>query len=272
MSTMPSKKQLRLRKSDRCAVCGRELAVGDQAIWDRVSRTVSCVECDLPDATVVEGQAGASAQREYDRRRQRREQHAREKLGRLGTVLAHVIDKPQTTKNWKQGARGEEQTAARLAKHLDGHDVKLLHDRRIPRHGQANIDHLTVGPGGVTVIDSKTHGGEIRVDHVGGLFTDRHSILLIGGRDQTSLIDGVERQLQIVRSALDHAGAEHVELRGALCLPDPDGLPIFTKLSIRDIAIDGPKPIAKLARRPGPLDHEEIDRIWNHLASTFPPA
>ena len=124
---------------------------------------------------MVEGQAGASAQREYDRRRQRRELNAREKLGRLGTVLAHVVDEPQTTKNWKQGARGEERTAVRLAKHLDGHDVNLLHDRRIPRHGQANIDHLTVGPGGVTVIDSKTRGGEIRVDRLGGLFTDRHS-------------------------------------------------------------------------------------------------
>jgi hypothetical protein len=36
--------------------------------------------------------------------------------------------------------------------------------------------------------------------------------------------------------------------------------------------IDGPKPIAKLARRPGPLDHEQIDRIWRHLATALPPA
>jgi hypothetical protein len=33
--------------------------------------------------------------------------------------------------------------------------VRLLHDRRVPRHGHANIDHIAVGPGGVTVIDTK---------------------------------------------------------------------------------------------------------------------
>jgi nuclease-like protein len=245
--------RLRLREPDRCVVCGEELAAGDQAIWDPVSRTVTCASCH-PDVPVVEGKAGASARREYQRRHERREQHARKRLGGLGTVLARVIDEPQSTTNWQQGARGEERTAARLAKHLEGHDVKVLHDRRVPGHGQANIDHLVVGPGGVTVIDTKTHKGEIRVDRVGALFSDRRSILLIGGRDRTSLIDGLERQIQIVRSALARGGAQDVEVGGALCFPNPDGLPLFKKLTIRDIAIDGTKPVAKLARRAGPLD------------------
>jgi hypothetical protein len=142
----------------------------------------------------LQGEAGASAQSEYDRRRQRRREHARETLGLVGTVLAHVIEGPPSTKSWAQGARGERRTAARLEKHLAGHPVKLIHDRRIPGYGQANLDHLAVGPDGVTVIDSKTHRGEVRVQRVGGLFTDRHSIRKIGGRDQTRLIDGVERQ------------------------------------------------------------------------------
>ena len=29
-------------------------------------------------------------------------------------------------------------------------DVVVIHDRRIPRHGRANIDHIAIGPGGVT--------------------------------------------------------------------------------------------------------------------------
>jgi len=101
------------------------------------------------------------------------------------------------------GGTGEVRAGTRLAKHLEGYDVKLLHDRRISRRGNANIDHIAIGPGGVTVIDTKTHRGNIHVDRVGGLFSARRSVLMIGGRDQTSLIDGVERQIDLVRTRSD---------------------------------------------------------------------
>lgn len=272
VSASASKKRLCLRRSDRCVVCGHELAAGDEAVWDRVSRTVTCLGCDLGEAPVVEGRAGASALREYERRRQRREQHAREKLGGVGVLLARVIDEPQTTKAWQRGGNGEVRAGARLAKHLEGYEVKLLHDRRIPGHGNANIDHLAIGPGGVTVIDTKTHRGKIRVDRVGGLFCARRSVLVIGGRDQTRLIASVERQVELVRTALSRAGEDQIDLRGALCFPHIDGLPILAQLSVREIIIDGPKPVAKLARRPGPLQPETIDRIRSNLGHSFPAA
>ncbi|HWF50074.1 MAG TPA: nuclease-related domain-containing protein [Solirubrobacteraceae bacterium] len=210
--------------------------------------------------------------REYQRRHAAREEHARETLGGLGVLLAKVIEEPQSTRVWEQGARGEVKTGERLAKHLQGHGVKLLHDRRIPRHGNANIDHLAVGPGGVTVIDSKTHKGPIRVERIGGLFAPRRPVLLISGCDRTALITGIERQIAYVHSALEKLGGPPVDVRGALCFPHPDGLPLFSQLSVRDIAIDGPKLVAKLARRPGPLDAAAIENIWAHLARTFPPA
>jgi hypothetical protein len=68
-----SSKQLRLRWSDRCAVCARELAVGSEAFWYPSSRTVTCLGCSAEEQPVLEGHAGASALREYDRRHQRRE-------------------------------------------------------------------------------------------------------------------------------------------------------------------------------------------------------
>ncbi|HUZ69625.1 MAG TPA: nuclease-related domain-containing protein [Candidatus Saccharimonadales bacterium] len=272
MSALASKRWLRLRRSDRCALCDHELAAGDEAIWDPVSRTVTCLGCDLGEAPVVEGQAGASAFREYERRRQRREQHARDKLGGLGVLLARVIDEPETTKAWQQGGAGEVRAGARLAKHLEGYAVNLLHDRRIPGHGNANIDHLAIGPGGVTVIDTKTHRGKIRVDRMGGLFCARRSVLTIGGRDQTRLIDRVECQVDLVRTALSRVGEDQIDVRGAFCFPHVDGLPILARLSVRGIIIDGPKRVAKLARRPGPLHPETIDRIWSNLGHSFSEA
>ena len=122
------------------------------------------------------------------------------------------------------------------------------------------------------MIDTKTHHGKIRVERVGGLFAPRRSALLIGGHDQTRLIDAVEHQIQLVRSALARCGEDDIDVRGALCFPEVDGLPLLRKLSVRGIIIDGPKPVARLARRPGQLSSHAVDRIWRQLAHSFPQA
>lgn len=268
MASPDASKRLRLRRPDRCMVCGSELRVGQEAVWHRDIRRVSCLACSLasrPDT----GRAGASARREYERRRHRREGHARGKLGSFGAFLARVSGEPTSTKVWKQGAEGEERTASRLEKHLEATGVCLLHDRRIPEHGNANIDHLAIGPGGVTVIDSKTHCGKVEVDRLGGLFGPRRTVLLINGRDHTTLIDGVERQIGHVRSALSRAGYEDIDIRGALCFPHVDGLPLLGQLTVRDIVIDGPKPVAKLAARTRNMPDEMVSQLWSELSVTF---
>lgn len=149
----------------------------------------------------------------------------------------------------------------------------VAHDRLVPKHGRANFDHIAVGPGGVTVIDSKTHSGQIRHDWYGGLFVDRRTILRINGRDQTRLITGVEQQISYVRAALAKLdGAAGVDVKGALCFPDVDGLPIFRRIEIRGVLVDGPKPVSRLAARPGSLAPSAIHGIWAHLARAFPSA
>ena len=71
VSASAAKKWLRLRRPDRCAICDHELRAGDHAIWDSPSKTVTCLGCDLGEAPAVEGQTGASALPEYERRRRR---------------------------------------------------------------------------------------------------------------------------------------------------------------------------------------------------------
>jgi hypothetical protein len=94
--------------------------VGDEAIWDRASRILTCTDCGLADVRVVEGRAGGSALCEYERRHLAREQRAREKLGGLGVLLAKAIDEPQSTKVWQQGDRGEVRTGERPPNTLMG--------------------------------------------------------------------------------------------------------------------------------------------------------
>jgi hypothetical protein len=142
--------------------------------------------------------AGRSAVREYERRRAERKQRARARLGPLGQALARLIGDPQSIRAWKQGADAEVRVARQLARHLSGRHVVLLHDRRIPGRGRANIDHIAIGRGGITVIDTKSARGRLRIEKRGGFLSPRRELLLINGRDRTDLVDGLERQLAAV--------------------------------------------------------------------------
>ncbi len=224
-------------------------------------------------APIDPGVAGGSALRTHQRLHDAREQRAREKPGGLGALLVKLTDDPSSTRVWQRGGNGEVRVGGRLEQLLDGTGVRLLHDRCVPRHGQANIDHIAIGPGGITVIDTKTHRGKLRRDWEGGLFTERRTILRINGRDQTKLIAGVERQIGYVHAALaDLDLAQEIDVRGALCFPNVDGLPLFGQIEIRGIIVNGPQRVARLAARAGGLEQALVERVIGHLAQALPPA
>ncbi len=171
-----------------------------------------------------------------------------------------------------QDTEGEEKVATRLRKLLDGSGVHLLHDRRLAGHGKANIDHLAVGPGGVTVIDAEAIDGDVRVQTVGGLFSQREQLLKVAGRDRTRLVRGMRGQADVVRTCLSQHGFPAVEVRCALCFADGSGLPFLRRLELDGVIVDGTKRVAKLARRPGSLREAEVQRVLQALAAALPPA
>ena len=181
----------------------------------------------------------------------RARRRARERFGVVGVGIARITGDPSSTRVWQQGAQGEAKVATRLGKLLEGSGVHLLHDRRLIGHGRANIDHLAVGPGGVTVIDAKAVHGEILVESVGGLFSARQQLLRVAGRDRTRLVRGVQKQAEVVRERLADSGLHTVEVRCALCFVNTDGLPWLRRLELDGVTLDGPKRVAKLACRPG---------------------
>ena len=122
------------------------------------------------------------------------------------------------------------------------------------------------------MIDTKKYKGKVKVDRVGGLFSARHDVLTINGRDQTKLVTGVEKQIGYVQSSLRGSGYAEVDVRAALCVTEVDGLPLLRSLTVRGVVVDGPKKVAGLARRPGELSAETVDGIWRHIAARFPRA
>ncbi len=72
----------------------------------------------------------------------------------------------------------------------------VLHDRRVPGRGRANIDHIAIGLAGVTVIDTKSSRGRVQLATAG--IINRREQLLVNGRDRTSQLDALERQVERV--------------------------------------------------------------------------
>lgn len=143
----------------------------------------------------------------------------------------------------------------------------LVHHRRIPG-SRANIDHLAIGPGGVTVIDAKRIRGRVRVRRASSPSGDARNRLLIAGREETGLVEGVCRQVAAVSELLGGG----VLVIGAMCFVESGGLPLFSSPTLDGVRIGGLRGIARLARRDGPHTPGEVQEISERLQASLPEA
>lgn len=141
----------------------------------------------------------------------------------------------------------------------------VLHDRRMPR-GRGNVDHIAVAPTGVYVIDAKAWQGKVAAPTP--LFGRQK--LLIDGRDRTSLIDGLDRQVAVVRATL---GEDHVDVgvHGVLCFTRAE-LPLLRTLTIRSHLLLYRKALGKRINQDGPLSPDVIEQVARKLDAALPPA
>lgn len=270
---MPSR-TLKLRRAGVCAVCGRDLQAGETAWWDSTAKRVTCSDChelavagaDADGATPDRGTAGGSAGREHERRRTRRETRVRNAHPHIGGLLLWLTDEPQHQRAFKAGQLGEVAVGESLEKRTAEGPAVIFHDRRMPLV-RGNIDHIAVAPTGVYVIDAKAHSGTVRIDRP--LFGAAR--LRIAGRDQTKLIDGLDRQVATVRDALDRDGHADVPVQGVLCFTNAD-LPVVRTLTMRGHLVLYRKALAKRINADGALKQAEIDLIVRTLATKLPAA
>ncbi|MCU1672785.1 MAG: hypothetical protein JWN77_898 [Frankiales bacterium] len=137
------------------------------------------------------------------------------------------------------------------------------------RPSRANIDHLVVTATGVWIVDAQTHQGTLEVRRSGGLFSPRIERLYIGGRDKSSLLDGLAGQVDAVRTVLAAVSAD-VPVRGALCFVGTE-LPWFGS-SIAGIPLVGRRGLAKLLKQPGGLAPDDRAALAAYLEGRFIPA
>lgn len=269
---MSPDKRMKLRYGGTCRVCGTALPAQQEAIFERAAKTVRCVDCEaahasepaLESATPVAGVAGASARREYERRKAKDEAKLREKWGRFGGVAVALSDERQSTNSWDGGAVGEEILGARL-NGVASEAMAVLHDRRIPG-SRANIDHLAVTGAGIWVIDAKRYRGlrpELRIE--GGILKPRVEKLLVGNRDRTKLVEGVLRQVGLVREVVGD-----IPIFGTLCFVDADWPLVGGAFTTRGVRVLWPRRLLKMLA----TDENQVDvpRVCDQLSAHFRPA
>ena len=285
---------MKLRYAGTCRVCQVEIPARAEAVYERATKSVRCFEHDststgnrvlpenqpapgdVPDVDV--GVAGASARREFDRRRQAREDRVRTKHPKLGGLLLALSDDPTTTRAWSTGALGEERLGARLNE-LSTDSILVLHDRRIPRT-RANIDHIAVAPTGIWVIDAKKYRGRPALKIEGGILRQRTEKLLVGTRDCSRLVDGMLKQVGVVEDVLLVGGRPEgsgrpwgrVPVHGVLCFVEADWPLVGGAFATRGVDVLWPKKLYPRLQADGPLTPAAIAEIHRHLASALPTA
>lgn len=146
---------------------------------------------------------------------------------------------------------------SRLEQHLHGSDTVVIHQRRLPGKLR-KINHIVVGPAGVTVVDSRQYRCR-KARFKGGQ-------LCVGKRDRTDLVDRVLDQAAAVRDLLSGTPYAGVKVEAALALGNVRGEPVVTTWEGRSLIIWGTGLIAEAASRPGPLPADEVDALASYLA------
>lgn len=223
------------------------------------------VDWDVPfEKPSHAGSAGASARREHERRRARREQGVREKHPRVGGLLLALKEPPAHERRWARGAGGEEMVAAALDKNLRD-DAVALHDRGIPG-SRANIDHIVITPSGVWVVDTKRYKGKIEVAKP--LFGSAK--LRVNGRDQSKLVAGLAKQVELVAPVVA-AVVPEAKVRGAFCFVQGE-MPLLGTMSINGLLVLHRRSLVKKLNSNGRLAGEDLLALTERVARTFPPA
>jgi Nuclease-related domain len=146
---------------------------------------------------------------------------------------------------------------SRLEHYLRGSDAVVLHQRRLPGKLR-KINHIVVGPAGITVVEGR-HYRCRKARFKGGQ-------LCVGKRDRTDLVDRVLNQAAAVRELLGGTPYAGVNVEAALALGNVWGEPVVRTWDGRSLIVWGTGLIAEAASRPGPLSADEVNGLASYLA------
>src|SRR5687768_14596989 len=105
---------MKLRYAATCRICDVAIPARTEAVYERATKTVRCLDHSDASSTAPRaidhptreqpsedvGVPGASARREFDRRRHARQQRVRARNPKLGGLILALSEEPQSTTAW----------------------------------------------------------------------------------------------------------------------------------------------------------------------------
>lgn len=168
------------------------------------------------------------------------------------------------------GSGGEPDLARALQRALRHLPVVMLHDRRLP--GEHLVQHLAIGPGGVTVIAGwpvADAPAPLTVERLRGIFGARADLLRDGAKaDRTALVAPVLARIGALRELIE----DMAPVLGALCFDAEEQAAPLRPLLVEGVTIAGPRAVAELASRDGDLRDYELAGLVDFLDGALPVA
>jgi hypothetical protein len=175
----------------------------------------------------------------------------------------------QTTEAWGIGGKGEEAVGSTLAQ-LASKGVISIHDRKIPG-SRANIDHIAVAASGIYVIDAKVVSGKMSSRRTGPIWDRGPMQLLIGGRNKSSFISGMDRQVETVTRAVNGVGGG-VSVEAMVVLVGVQVGWFERPLLVQGVWIGWRKALGKVLTKPGAISPEIRQHLATAIADRLPAA
>ncbi len=239
-------KLLALQRPDTCRACGIGLPLGAEAWWDTVADAVQCSTCRSP-AFQVERRA----------------------TSRMARVAKFFSDEAESARGGVERVERERLLSVHLHTELR-HRAVVLDDRRAPGT-KCHIDHIVVAQSGVWVVDANEYDGRVERRDVGGWFKVDER-LYVAGKDRTSLIDNIDRQVVAVENVLAKEGLDQVPVHAALCFVNSEWGWFAKPFSLNGVWVTWAEKLTDLVLDWNAIPNSEVDRLARVVGSRLPAA
>ncbi|MBV8462463.1 MAG: NERD domain-containing protein [Acidimicrobiales bacterium] len=175
---------------------------------------------------------------------------------------------PGGGRRWVRRSGRDRRSRARLEL-LEGEDIVVLNDRRIPG-SRSSIKYLVVAPAGVFVVDAKSVKGLVHTKRPGPISALGPDELHVGRHDCTPLVGAICYQVDVVRKALRGTQwANEVPVRAMLCLTRAQW-GFASPLELGEVWVGWPQMIGPRITSPVIMDTPMVNEISNVLSDHLP--
>ncbi len=240
---MPTK-FVALHRAGTCRSCGRPLPVGTEAWWDSEAKSAVCSTCRRSDVLVE-----------------------RRSTSRISRVARFFSDS-EPSNDGAERVQRDRMLSVHLHTEL-GKRAVVLDDRKVPAT-RGRIDHVVVAPSGVwVVVAANEYDGRVERRDVGGWFK-MDERLYVAGRDRTSLVDGIDRQVIAVENVLAANGLDRVPVHAALCFVNSEWGWFAKPFSLNGVWVTWAEKLTELVLDWNAIPNTELERLARVVGAGLP--